>query len=211
MPDAAAGFLAARDVLLRHRTDYDAAIRAFSWPALDRFNWALDYFDSIAAGNSRPALHIVEQDGAETIRSFAELSAASNRVANYLRSLGARRGDRLLLMLGNQLPLWETFLGAMKLGLVLSPATTLLTRDDVNDRIARGGIRFVLADATCAERFADAPGEVTKICLTGEVRGWRSYVEHQQADGRFTPDGTTRAGDPCSCPSRRGRLQSRSS
>jgi acetyl-CoA synthetase len=194
--NAAASFLAARDLVLRHRTHYDTAIRAFSWPELDRFNWALDYFDSMAADNPRPALHIVDEDGSETIRSFADLSIASNRVANYLRSLGARRGDRLLLMLGNQLPLWETFLGAMKLGLVLSPATTLLTRDDLHDRIARGGIRFVLADATCAERFTDAAGDLTKICTFGEVRGWRSYGEHQQADHRFTPDGATRADDP---------------
>src|SRR5688572_29574154 len=92
----AAAFLASRDFLLEHRTDYATAVRGFAWPAHERFNWALDYFDHIAAGNDRPALHIVEEDGTETIRSFAELSAASNRVANCLRSLGARRGDCLL-------------------------------------------------------------------------------------------------------------------
>ncbi|MBI4887899.1 MAG: AMP-binding protein [Acidobacteria bacterium] len=191
-----AAFLAARDFVLRHRTDYDTAVRDFRWPVLDRFNWALDYFDPMARGNDRPALHIVEEDGSETVRSFAELSAASNRVANYLRALGARRGDRLLLMLGNQAPLWETFLAAAKLGVVVSPATTLLTREDVRDRIARGGIRFVLAEAACADSFDETPADVTKICVSGEVRGWQSYGAHRDAPDAFGPEGETRAHDP---------------
>ena len=99
---AAAAFFASRDVILKHRTDYASAVREFTWPAHEHFNWALDYFDTIAAGNHRPALHILEEDGTQTIRSFAELSASSNRVANFLRGLGARRGDCLLLMLGNE-------------------------------------------------------------------------------------------------------------
>src|SRR5262249_10321658 len=95
-------FVEARDFLLAHRSDYDAAVAGFRWPRPRHFNWALDYFDVIAAGNHDAALHIVEQDASETIRSFAQLSADSNRAANHLRSLGARRGDRLLLMLGNE-------------------------------------------------------------------------------------------------------------
>src|SRR5262245_53988357 len=124
---AASTFFSGRDYLLNHRTDYEMAVREFKWPAQQHFNWALDYFDVIAAGNHRPALHIVEEDGTETICSFAELSAASNRVANFLHGLGARRGDCLLLMLGNEVALWETVLAAIKLGVVVTPATTLLT------------------------------------------------------------------------------------
>ena len=120
----AAAFLASRDCILKHRTDYDAAVREFRWPRQERFNWALDYFDVVATGNDRPALHLVEEDGTETIRSFAELSAASNRVANFLYDLGARRGDCLMLMLGNEVALWETLLAAIKLGVV---------RDTCND------------------------------------------------------------------------------
>src|SRR5262245_66191416 len=94
----AAAFLASRDFLLKHRLDYETAIRDFKWPVQEQFNWALDYFDVIAAENTRPALQIVEEDGTETIRSFAELSVASNRVATFLSGLGARKGDCLLLM-----------------------------------------------------------------------------------------------------------------
>src|SRR5713101_1236814 len=119
--DRAAGtaFLKSRDFILSHRTDYETAVREFRWPTLDTFNWAIDYFDAIARGNDQSALHLVDENGTETVRSFAELSADSNRVANYLRGLGVRRGDRLLLILGNDVASWETFLAAMKLGVVI--------------------------------------------------------------------------------------------
>jgi acetyl-CoA synthetase len=84
-----AAFKAARDFLLAQRGDYATAYRDFRWPALDHFNWALDWFDAeLAAGahGTRPALRIVGDGAAE--RSFAELSVASNRVANGLRALG---------------------------------------------------------------------------------------------------------------------------
>src|SRR5262245_36068491 len=108
MSRAAQPLLDARDFLLSRREQYADAYRDFRWPRLDRFNWALDYFDVYAAGNERPALWLVNEGGAEHRRSFAELSDSSNRIANALRSLGARRGDKLLLMVPNVVPLWET-------------------------------------------------------------------------------------------------------
>src|SRR5487761_2737625 len=139
-------FKAARDLLLAHREDYAAAKRDFRWPVLDRFNWALDWFDGeLASGPlaDSPAL-IITGDGAARL-SFAELSARSNRVANGLRARGVKRGDRILLMLGNVVPLWEVMLAAMKLGAVVIPATTLLTADDLEDRFGRGRARHVVA------------------------------------------------------------------
>src|SRR5271165_5240318 len=95
-------FLEARDLLLAHRTDYETAYRDFRWPQLDQFNWALDYFDTLAEGNENRALLLVDEAGGETCLSFRELAERSNRVANYLRAAGARRGDRILVMLGNE-------------------------------------------------------------------------------------------------------------
>ena len=80
----------------------------------------------MARGNNGTALWIVNEGGGEQKLSFAEISERSNRVANYLRGLGVKRGDRVLLMLGNVVPLWESMLAAMKLGAVVIPATTLL-------------------------------------------------------------------------------------
>src|SRR5262245_5653520 len=95
LTEAGAAFVAARDLLLRHRLDRDAALREFRWPQLDEFNWALDYFDAIAAGNDTPALHIVDEHGTEIVRPFAQLSRRSNQLANFLRDNGVRRGECL--------------------------------------------------------------------------------------------------------------------
>jgi len=136
-------FVAARDFLLVHRDDYDGAMAGFRWPELDEFNWALDYFDTLASDTT--ALWLVNGDGSDERCTFDQLRDRSNRVANYLRGLGVQRGDRILLVLGNCVPLWETMLAAMKLGAVLIPATTLLTQDDLRDRIQRGGVKVVVA------------------------------------------------------------------
>jgi acetyl-CoA synthetase len=193
---AGAAFFASRDFIVKHRTDYDAAVRGFAWPVHEHFNWALDYFDRIAAGNDRPALHIVEADGTETIRSFAELSAASNRVANFLRSLGARRGDCLLLMLGNEVALWETLLAAIKLGVIVTPATTLLTTDDLQDRVDRGAVRHVVASAINASKFDGVSGTFTKIAVGKAPAGWDRYDTARHADAAFAAGEATRATDP---------------
>ena len=192
----AAPFLAARDFLIRHREDYDTAYRDFQWPKLDRFNWALDYFDVMARGNERQALWLVDEGAGETKLSFAQLSERSNRVANAFRRLGVRRGDRILLMLGNVVPLWECMLAAMKLGAVIVPATMLLARNDLADRFARGRVRHVVVAADVAAKFADLPGDYTRIVVGNEVPGWVSYEQGYQASAHFGPDGETRADDP---------------
>jgi acetyl-CoA synthetase len=192
----ATAFVAARDFLLRYREDYETAYRAFEWPKLDRFNWALDYFDAMACDNAQPALWLIDDDGSETKLSFAALSERSNQVANKLRELGVRRGDRILVMLGNVAPLWECMLAAMKLGAVIVPATTLLTRTDLSDRFDRGRIRHVIASTDAAAKFADLPGGYTRIVVGGDVPGWISFEHSYAASARFAPDGETRADDP---------------
>jgi acetyl-CoA synthetase len=193
---AGQAFLEARDFVLRHRDDPDAAVRGFEWPLLDEFNRALDYFDAIAAGNDAPALHIVDQDGSERVRSFAEISRRSNQVANFLRDRGMARGDRVLLMLGNEVALWETMLAAFKLGAVVSPASTLLTVADLQDRIERGNVRHVIAGAACASRFQDVHGSFTRIAVGNEVAGWIPYAGSESAAATFDAGAPTRATDP---------------
>ena len=119
-------FLAARDFLISHRDDLSGASQGFEWPSLGQFNWGIDYFDHIAKDNAAPALRILEEDGQEARLSYAELSQRSSQVASFLTGLGAKPGDRILVMLGNEVPLWETMLASIKMGLVVIPATTLL-------------------------------------------------------------------------------------
>src|SRR4051794_3096755 len=170
-------FRAARDFLLQHRTDYDAAVRDFRWPEFDRFNWALDWFDVIARDNDRPALVIVEEDGRETRRSFAEMAQRSNCVANWLREQGVVRGDRIIVMLSNQVELWETILAAMKLGAVIIPAATLLRPEDLRDRVERGRPRHVVARSVDAAKFANVAGAYTRIAVGDSVAGWLAYAD----------------------------------
>jgi acetyl-CoA synthetase len=124
------------------------------------------------------------------------MSAASNRVANLLRAAGMRRGDRLMVMLGNEVALWETLLAAMKLGVVVSPATGLLTPDDLRDRVERGRIRFVIAGAAHAPKFNALPEDLTRISVGATPAGWRAYGDATAMPSSFAADGPTRADDP---------------
>ncbi|HEX2130391.1 MAG TPA: AMP-binding protein [Actinophytocola sp.] len=198
MTSATDSFRAARDFLLEHREDYLRASAEFEWPNLTEFNWALDWFDVVAAREptaSRPALWIVEEDGTEARWTFADLSRRSNQVANWLRANGVRRGDRLILMLGNQGELWQTILAAMKLGVVLIPASTLLGPADLRDRVDRGRAAHVVVRDQDAPKFADVPGEYTKIAVGSRVDGWLSFADTESAAADFTPDGPTSADD----------------
>ena len=199
MTDSAAptaAFRAARDLLLGHRDDYESARREFTWPELDEFNWALDWFDVIAAEHpDRPALRIVGDDGDDSL-SFAELATRSGQVANWLRGLGVRRGDRVLLMLGNVAPLWEVILAAMKLGAVIIPASTLLQAADLVDRIARGQVRHVITDTSQLAKFGAVPGGWTRIAVGESAPGWHSYSDAFAGPAEFRPGGVTKASDP---------------
>ena len=196
MTRAIESFRSARDFLLAHREDYDTAYEGFSWPRPEQFNWALDWFDVIAAGNDRTALRIVEEDGTETALSFAEMSERSNRVANWLRAQGVRPEDRILVMLGNQTELWETALAAMKLRAVVIPATPLLGPADLRDRVARGRVRQVIVRSEDTAKFDEVPGTYTRIAVGGGVEGWRTYEDAYTASAEFTADAPTLADDP---------------
>ncbi|NYE95618.1 acetyl-CoA synthetase [Psychromicrobium silvestre] len=159
-------FRAIRDRLVELREDYETARQEFRWPHFEEFNFALDWFDSIAADptkGSRPALVIVEPDGTTTRRSYLELSQRSNQVANWFREQGARRGEKMIVMLGNRVELWEVMLAGMKLGLVLIPTTTQMGPTDLSDRIERGEARWALVGSTDLPKFVEVPGDYRLI------------------------------------------------
>jgi acetyl-CoA synthetase len=198
MNPSARSFYAAREFLVNHREDYDTAYRDFRWPEIGEFNWALDHFDAVGADPQRGAqraLWIVEQDGSEAYWTFAELSARSHKVANWLRGHGVSRGDRIILMLGNQVELWETLLAAMKLGAIVIPATTLLTAADLRDRLDRGAAKHVVVGGADAEKFADVEGDYTKIAVRDAPAGWLDYADADEASAEFAPDGVTNGSD----------------
>ncbi|RKT53692.1 AMP-binding protein [Saccharothrix australiensis] len=212
---ATAEFRAARDSLIRHREDYQEAKRCFGWPRPAEFNWAFDWFDVVAAEHpDRTALWIVG-DEPDVRVSYARLSARSDQVARWLRDLGVRRGDVLLTLLGNVVPLWELVLAAAKLGVVIIPAMTTLDADEIADHVVRGRVRHVVAasalcdrfdragapraaeaDPDLSRRFREVTAELTRIAVGDEVPGWHDYAASATAPASFEPDGATPADAP---------------
>ena len=193
-------FLAARDQLQALSADYNRAVGEFKWPELVNFNWALDYFDHIARDNHAPALRILEESGAEASLTYAQLAERSNRVANFLVGQGAKKGDRMLLMLGNEVPLWEAMLASIKLGVVVIPATTLLSGADLQDRLERGRVAFVLTNPSGAAKFDDLPAAalagIGRIHVGGARAGWLDYRDVDAQSATFVSPVRPLANDP---------------
>jgi acetyl-CoA synthetase len=189
MTGAYAQFRSARDLLLSARTDYARAMRDYHPPRPPDLNWALDWFDRVAdtSTGARIALKVVEADGTSRSVTYAQMSARSSQVASWLSSLGAAKGDRLLLMLGNQVELWETLLGCIKLGVVVIPATTLLTSADLNDRVKRGRVGHVVVASSDVDKFDDVTGDYTRVAVGEQVTGWVAYDESLSAASELAP------------------------
>lgn len=197
MPGAAhRAYREARDLLLERYGDHDGACAQFTWPELgESFNWAVDWFDVIARGNRDTALWIVEEDGSEAKYRFDEMAHRSDQVGRWLESHGIGKGDPVLLMLGNQVELWESMLAVMKIGAILMPTTTAAGTTDLADRISRGHAKAVIANAADVAKFADVPGEFLRICVDGGA-GWLDYRQAYAVDRPAAFTTTTAATDP---------------
>jgi acetyl-CoA synthetase len=173
---ATAIYREARDLLQDLSRDYKKAVEEFVWPEFgERFNWAIDWFDANARGNDGIALWIVEEDGSEVKLSFAEMAHRSDQVAAHLAANGVGRGEHVVLMLNNQVELWEAMLAVMKLGAVILPTSTALGPNDLTDRIERGGARHVVVNAADAGKFDSVPGEYTRFVVGDAPDGAIAY------------------------------------
>jgi acetyl-CoA synthetase len=191
-------FRGARDFLIAHRDDYTTAYEQFRWPRLTDFNWARDWFDGVLAVEhaDETALWVVEEDGSEETLTFADMSSRSSQVAGWLRGQGVGRGDHVLLMLGNQVELWETILAAIKLGAVIIPASTLLGTADLADRVHRGHVSHVIARSVDVPRFEGVHGGWTRIAVGEPTGGWLRYDDAYDSLDDSSEDSPTRADDP---------------
>jgi len=209
-------FIAARDQLLHWRDEPMRAMQEFRWPSFEHFNWVRDYFDVIARDNHAPALRVVTGTGAEESLTFAQLSRRSAQVANFLAAQGVGRGDRILLMLANVAPLWETMLAAIRLGAVIIPATTLLEQAELQDRLERGNAKAIVMAAQLVDRFAGLENVPVRVAVgeagpsvhraaasvgrvgpggSWEHPGWLSYADSVHASESFAASSQTRADD----------------
>jgi acetyl-CoA synthetase len=171
-----AALRATRDRLRELRTSYDEAITSFSWPDVGpTFNFVHDWFDTFARGNDRPALVIVEEDGGRGAYSFGEMVSRSEQVAGHLAAHGVRAGDSVVVMLGNQVELWESMLAIIRLGAVIMPTTTAVGPAELGDRLDRGRARAVVCNAADTAKSDEVPGDYLRFVVGEAPDGWQAY------------------------------------
>ncbi|MCS3443151.1 AMP-binding protein [Microbacterium phyllosphaerae] len=186
-----------RDFLFANATDYEAAREGFAWPTPTEFNFALEWFDVIAGEiPDRPAVQIVSADLSLESWSYGDLSARSDQVAAWLTGLGIRRGDHVIVMLGNTIELWEVMLAITKIGAVSIPTSTLLSASDLAYRVEHGRARAIVTLGSLAERIADIDADVLRIGVgDGIPAEWARFDESSDAPMTFQPDAATPADD----------------
>jgi acetyl-CoA synthetase len=186
-------FIKLRDRVLDPRVSAGEAAARFQWAPIAHFNWVLDYFDVIARGNDLPALRVVDDSGNDEALSFSTLARRSHQVASYLSDLGLKPGDRVLVMLGNVVPLWETMLALIRMSAVVIPTTTLLQRDELQDRLARGEVRMIIADHRFSSRFDGLAPSCMRVSVGGPAEGWDVYEDSTRGGDNFAPQAPTPA------------------
>ncbi|MGO2621179.1 MAG: AMP-binding protein [Glutamicibacter ardleyensis] len=190
-------FRSVRNQLLDLRQNYSKAREEFSWPQFTHFNFGYDWFDQVALDPQRsdtPALIITELDGTSTRRTWQELSQRSTQLARWLSDQGVKRSDSIAVMLGNQVELWETMLAGIKLGAILVPCTTQLTSTDLEDRIDRGHVSWMITNEAEIPKFATVPGDYKLIQIGGTPSGDNlNYADSFTAPTDFKLSEPTRA------------------
>ncbi len=162
----------------------DGKLTAIAFQNEDKFNFAFDVIDEL--GRNKPeklAMLHVSQDGTERRFTFRDMKKESARAANYFKSLGIQRGDRVMLVLKRHYQFWFAVLGLHKLGAIVIPATNQLLEKDFTYRFASGNVKAILctADGDVADAVDAAakqsPGLQHKILVNGTREGWHDFNE----------------------------------
>lgn len=186
----------ARDQLLGLRGEGDRARAEFTWPDISGpFNWAIDWFDEIGRGNDDIALWLRDLDGNDARYSYDDMVHRSDRLAAWLTSVGVCKGDPVMLILGNQVELWDAMLAVMKIGAIVLPTAEALQSFDLEQRVPRAGVKAVISNPADEDKFDHIDGVVT--ITTGEAHDrWRSVSEAEALPSEPQPV-ITDATDPC--------------
>lgn len=169
----------------------------------DRYNFAFDTVDAIAQKEpGRLALLHLSAEGDERRFTFGDMRRASNQVANYFRSLGVRRGDRVMLVLRRHYQFWYCMLALHKLGAVAIPATDQLLPHDYEYRFNAAGVSAIVCTAHGnASRFVDeaanlCPTLAVKVMVGGSAAGWHDFDnEFHLYTGRYERTADAPCGD----------------
>ena len=162
--------------------DENGTPTAISFTNEDKYNFAFDTVDAIgrAYPDKLAMLHIAE-DGTERRFTFGEVKRASSQTANYFKSLGIKRGDRVMLVLRRHYQFWFSMLALHKLGAVAIPATDQLLRHDYEYRFNAAGVSAIVCTAKGkAAEYVDqamenCPTLRTRVLVGGQREGWRDF------------------------------------
>ena len=159
-------------------------LTAISFKGEDKFNFAFDIIDRL--GREKPeklAMLHIGKDKSEHRFTFRNMKDASNQTANYFKSLGIKKGDKVMLILKRHYQFWFSMLALHKLGAVAIPASNQLKEHDMTYRLNKAGIKMVVctADDGVPEEMdkaaLESPCLQTKVIVGGEREGWRSFDE----------------------------------
>jgi len=150
----------------------------------EHFNFAFDLVDELADKQpEKLAMLHVSRDHTERRFTFKDMKKASNQCANYFKSLGIKKGDRVMLILKRHYQFWFAMLGLNKLGAVAIPAPNQLLEHDLEYRFNAAGVTAVLctADGDVAAQVDLAaekcPTVQHKLVVNGTRDGWRTFDE----------------------------------
>jgi len=164
--------------------DKNGAMTGLNYANTDRYNFAFDTVDAIARKTpDKLAMIHVSDDMTERRFTFKDMKDASSQCANYFKSLGIKRGDRVMLVLKRHIEFWFAILGLHKLGAIAIPATNQLMEHDFAYRFEAGGVSAILctADGDTAhqvELAEEVTGmKLTKVLVGGQREGWHDFRE----------------------------------
>ncbi len=164
--------------------DEKGALQRITFHNEDKFNFAFDVVDAIAKREpDKLAMLHIDRDMNERRFTFNDIKRASNQAANYFKSLGIKKGDRVMLVLKRHYQFWFAILGLHKLGAIAIPATNQLVKHDLEYRFNAAEVSAIVctADGDVASQVelaaVDAPALKTKIMVGGRREGWHDFNE----------------------------------
>ncbi len=169
---------------IKTTVDENGCLKAIDFENEDKYNFAFDTVDAIAKSDpDKLAMIHVDRDKNERRFTFNDMKRASAQAANYFKSLGIRKGDRVMLVLKRHYQFWFAILGLHKLGAIAIPATNQLQAHDFDYRFNAAGVSAIVctADGDVSHQVDIAqeksPTLKTKILVGGEREGWHNFDE----------------------------------
>ncbi len=164
--------------------DDKGLVTSLSFHNTENFNFAFDIVDEMAKQKpDKLAMLHLDRFGNERRFSFRQISRDSSRAANYFKSLGIKKGDRVMLILRRHYQFWFCILGLHKLGAIPIPATNQLVEHDLTYRFNAAGVKCVVATgvgevaAQIDLAMKDSPTVEHRIMVDGHREGWRNFDE----------------------------------